>query len=869
MNKGMCTLGEWYWQHGVQRGSDPSDTDRDLRKISIGGWLDPLSRLAGRMETIRANIDGKACIALWGPSQTGKSTMLSRYIDGERADGTDSALTWNPGRPVRFSPPSDIGANLELLYPDTLVFNPFNHNSDASGVATRYVLRDEGDSSVNPEYPVEIRLASRAQLLHAIALGYCTECQSGSRLGHDSFLSDMVAGEDDRSQGMPQAEAYSLLKDLADVIELMRTEDRFADLFSRRDWDKKVRPNLVGCSSLLASVSASRKKLEETLWDGDPKLSAFFARLEQLRTTLLGKWNGAKKIVATQQAAALLLDIDTYRSVDAPNGDRALKVKRQVERLSWTFSADDGEVRIWVGKAASTSEIAGKAFGLFQTLCAELVVPVKRSALSGPGKECFLQLMEKCDLIDLPGLSNKNRGTNAAPEDADLVDLERAGDVELFTRVFKEGKTQSFVYSYAREFGVDAFVILARADRYPGKSALLSSGVGAWIRSFAPDWKKGNASYMPVFLNMTFFSNVINNVAMNGVGTGLTPVVARLQDTLTFAGKESSRWFVTTYPQFPDGHIAQPDLQSSVVQNIMDDQVFCSRTGLGREELEAVFGEDGGVGFMLQRIAAQIDPARRRARCREILAADWQTFERKIREQLPSGEELNVENRQRQLNECADAILGELERIENRESQTTYMELSRSLTELFSAQHEVFAPIPKRAMDKELLPFLKEQVAAWFQAKLIALPSVPPLDEGQLKTVLTALRDTALARIDGQGGLNDYVRTCLGQITAIRTCEAARLPFALAFGNVLRCGDWRREARGEEDCASCLDRLLAAANERTNRYEESPYWSTVFSPLLDRLRELGGNRPIGARPPQPGDGELADLLDQYRTRTTI
>ena len=40
------------------------------------------------------SMNQKTCLALWGMSQTGKSTLLSQYLDGRRANGNDSALTW-------------------------------------------------------------------------------------------------------------------------------------------------------------------------------------------------------------------------------------------------------------------------------------------------------------------------------------------------------------------------------------------------------------------------------------------------------------------------------------------------------------------------------------------------------------------------------------------------------------------------------------------------------------------------------------------------------------------------------------------------------------------------------------------------------
>lgn len=861
----MSKIDNWYWQYGIKRGCDPSDPDREMRKVPIGRWLDRLDVLHDKIEAIRKNFGAKACVALWGPSQTGKSTMLSRYIDGFAGDGSDSALTWDPAHPVRFSPSISDGADLAFLYPNTLVFNPFNHQSDASGVAARYVLRDDGDPSVNPLYPVEIKLASRVQILHALALGYWTECHPIDQkvyFDQDHFLQDLPSNRED-DVGAPLADAYDLLKDAAEVMELMRTEERFSNLFRRGEWEKKVRPQLVSCPALLSSVNAAEDKVTELFWDKSERLTSFFKRIESLRTSLLGKWMGAKRIVATQEVAALLLDIDTFRSFVEPNGDRGKKVQEKVSRIAWEFDGASGEVRLSVGKVGS--EISGDAFGAFQVLCGELVVPLRRQALQDSAKAPFLQLVEKCDILDLPGLSNKNRGTSESIEDDSLLGIKTVSDSDLYTRVFKEGKTQSMVYGYSRQYGVDAFIILARANLWPGKSSLLSNGVLAWIRSYDPEWKKGLPLDMPVFLNMTFFASVVNNVAMDGVGNGLAPVVNRIQETLTFAGRNGATWFVTTYPQFPDGGIVNPNQKDTVVANIRGDEAFCPRTGLGEDAIRAVFEEDGGVGFMLERIAARIDPAKRLSRCRTIIQKARQEFVQMVLRHLPTDEESGADERRRLLAECSREIRNELSRIEQNGKADDYADLAGLLKDIFSASQDVFDPVPFDAAQEDQSDYLKRQRNRWFEAKMGNLPVSAVLDESHLQALVGTLRDAI--RISGEGGLEEYVTKCLGQIKDKQTADAARFPFALAFGNVLRTGRWNRVAT--EPDPGLLDRLLKVADSKSREQTGSPYWSSIFEPMLTRLVDLEGVAKSGQRPPQPGDAELQEICRQIQDGANI
>jgi hypothetical protein len=105
---------EWYWSHGILR-DDPRYT------VPRGSWLDALYRVRDGARTIqRGEASAKPCMALWGPSQTGKSTLLSGYLDDpEDARGERSALRWSENEPVRFVVGGDKTG-------DVIVLNPFN-----------------------------------------------------------------------------------------------------------------------------------------------------------------------------------------------------------------------------------------------------------------------------------------------------------------------------------------------------------------------------------------------------------------------------------------------------------------------------------------------------------------------------------------------------------------------------------------------------------------------------------------------------------------------------------------------------------------------------------------------------------------------
>lgn len=860
----MDDIVDWYWAHGTRRGMDPNDPERACRRMSVSHWLDPVARLVRRRETITRNMGGKACIAIWGPSQTGKSTLLSRYVDGIIPDGSDSALSWDPTRPVRFSPTQDW-SSISGIYPHTLVFNPFNQGSDASGLATRYVLRADDDATVNHGFPVEIKLASNMQLMHALSIGYQEECRSvlevdaESSFRPTSFREALPVGS---SEQTPDRNAYGVLRDLADAIEVMRGQARFEKLFAAggNEWRRTLRPFLMD-SHGVASLADAEDLRAKLLWDGSDRLSAFYREVSELGGTLRRQW-GDRKIVATPDVAAVLLDIESYRiSTEPVANENAQRVKRSVAGLSWTIDEAAHEVRLSVGSSGSP-EISGTKFGYFQALCAELVVPLKKSALQTPEKAPFLALLEKCDLLDLPGLSNVNHGGTATVDDDAFIDLENASEIDLFKRVFKEGKTQSFVYGYANDYCVDAFLVLVRGDRSPSKSSKLAAGIRQWQRAYDPDWNGGQTGGMPIFLDMTFFATCINSVAMNGVGTGLTPIVSRVQDEMRFAAKESSRWFTTTYPQFPGGAVTDLVGKASVVDKIMHDEVFLPRTGLTRETLEAVYETDGGVNHMVEAIATSLNVQKRRMKCAQILESDRAELRAAIQPHLPTEAATGAAALQQSLRETGVAIEGEIAKIEAGRSSRTYAELSMALKRLFGASPETFDAIPENAYNEELNGYVAKQVSHWYESQSGGLTDTEWLDLPHQQVLVGALRNVLENR---SSLLETFIQERLGQLDDRISCREGTYALAVAIENILWSDVYDRTT---DACyvgagnTELLDTLVRGVSQHSRQRTDSAHYLTVIKPVLDRLSDLEKIVTCGARPAQPGDDDLKQIFNR-------
>ena len=852
----MQDIINWYWSYGINRGNDINDPDRKLRKISLGGWLDPIVQIVDRNNAIKNNINQKACLALWGPSQTGKSTMMSRYVDGLEVDGSESALTWADDKKTRFSPSQD-GVN--QIPDDTLIFNPFNHQSDASGVATRYTLKSVEDTTVNVNYPIQLKFTTRSQIIQSLSLGYLSQCEKSdeeSMFTQESFLEELSNDKSDEEY-TPDPEAYSLVKDIANVIEDMRGNPRFSNLFKRNEWKNKIRRVLVSSHKLLSSKKATEEFLARIFWDSNARLTKFYNQIDNLFGLLQNEWKGCS-ILATMEVGALILDIDSYKSYVEPRGNQEQKVKDQVSKIGY----EHVDNQILISVCDSQSYISGDNFGCFQALCAELIVPLKKENLNSITKEEFVKFAEKCDILDFPGVSNINRGNNVNQESAALVDLHTAPESELFTKVFKQGKTQCIIYNYVKKYGIDAFAVLVRTDRYPSQSTLLNSGICEWISSYDSNWKPGLPTEMPVFINMTFFSSLINNVSMNGVGAGLNPYVERIQGELTFAHKSSAKFFATTYHQFHDGMIGCLSNKDDVVTAILNDNHFVNQTGLTKENIEAVYNIDGGLDYMLSKINSTINTYNRKSRCENILSKDKQEILRLIASQLPSSEELNTESRRIKIIELRNKLDRIIDVFCEDFDSDGFIDLSCEIKKIFAVSADIFDPMLLNTTGmtkKDIVTYVKDQISKWFNYKISNLEEGKYISIEDQKELLIALRDSF-----NKGSIVDALSKKFSQIRDMSVSKAARFPIALMFENILRtgCVEQKSDTIVGERNSSVLDSFINAEICETYSSINSPYYYSIVRSFLERLDQLSENTSCSERPPQCGDNELKQIYDK-------
>jgi len=108
-------------------------------------------------------------MALWGPSQAGNPRCFrvpwSKVTQCSRR-GPQSALQWSPLEPVVFLGREDTPPNASSL----ILIKCRNRRF---GLRFSLYLRDSVD---DPGHPVQLRLATEAQILQSLAAGYLSEC---------------------------------------------------------------------------------------------------------------------------------------------------------------------------------------------------------------------------------------------------------------------------------------------------------------------------------------------------------------------------------------------------------------------------------------------------------------------------------------------------------------------------------------------------------------------------------------------------------------------------------------------------------------------------------------------------------------------
>ena len=826
---------EWYWTHGVKR------TERyELRR---GTWLDRVYRCRNLSRSlVAAEQVPKPCMALWGPSQTGKSTLLSAYIDKLDDDlGLESALTWHQGDPVRFVVGRDKSSRVTVL-------NPFNFGADASGCVSRFSAKDQVP---DPLHPVEVVMASDMQILHALAVGYLSECQPRNAKDEaPSWDSDSFKALIDRMKPAgpakpPTREGFEFLQSLAETIDLlvMSEANRYPNL--KTNWHSILRSQLLDTPWFQASKEQAEAFAFEFLWDSWKSITDTYRRLTAKRQSLVSQW-GDRVIRCSYRVAALLLDIDAFKkSAENP------EVGATVNSLRYQVGAES--VVLDVGGQGSPLVSGQDDFGLTQGLVWELHFSLKRAVLiqRAPALDSFFSV---ADLMDFPGVAN-DYGAAERHNDKKVGDDLRIA----LTEVLKRGKTASIVVSRAQARDIDGFSLLMRLGKFPAQPRQLVAGISSWLEAFGHS-PPPNGKPMPINLVMTFCANLVNQVIQSGTRQGLQPCFEQLKGLGWLADPKTVNSVATNYPQFNECRLGGlEEERQTALEAILADPAFGSRFGDSSESFRQMFA-NGGTDYFFNLMTGQAQASKRKSILEERLQKALSDLIELIQKGLP-GESSAMEERNRSIDSWLAALDKKVKEPRKEEELIdSVTKLSAGLRAFVNIDPDELDDIPAKAIASKvpIRAFIERQARNWQsrRSEWENLDRIGIADGAEAQKLLGYLIEGAASELTA---VETFFKNELGELTSRADCKQSRRYLAHALGNALLNGSGHRNKHQEPaETQSLLERLALAEDEQNDKPQDSPHYISVIEPFMKTLEAIK-TKGTNDRPDQPGDRELAAI----------
>jgi hypothetical protein len=848
---------DWYWEHGAKRA--------DNYALAKGDWLDKVYGIAERRRKFEASAAGaRSTLAIWGPSQTGKSTLFSRHLDvGKTPERGSPCLTWDDAAPTVFQ--EAVGGQISL--------NPYNHGGDGTGCATRYALVGQVK---HPRHPVALRLNTLGEVMHAFACGYLSECRvsepDGSEVRWDAKSFEEAFLKVGLGKGeVVSPEAFELLREVLRIVELFISTRNARYKGLANGWEKLRRKTLNECAALrdFEEVVRMAKRL---FWDNAQPISWTYDRIRAMVARL--NWP-ADRIYCSTEVAKLIIDIDTFEKVTKEErNEKEEQIASAVLKLG--FRKQGGDVLIECTDASP--DIAGEQFGLFQALVREVVIPVRAPESKAEAEAAFFRLLGTADLLDFPGVANRHPNTSVPA----LIDpaTARADDVSWLTVVFKRGKTESMVLGYARDVAIDAFVLLVRADPHPSNPRQLIAGIEHWWQCFDPGFDpnstEGTAKApLPLSLCLTFFAKQINNLK-GSTGGGMDNIFASLpKQLLPLSSPNNSRFFATTYKHLKvstDAFFAHGQAEvDRAAEFIRNDASFrrAFHDEVSRESFEKMIAEDdGGVDFFLEQQIAAVKSSRRQALLAVLAAKDLADLRALVEPALPSGDNDGVAQ-VRLMRKVYDCLIRRKDEGGNALAEQKFPELESAdsqyayLIRLLSYVDErELHPVPESFSQQKAEireKYVTEQWKVWRRTALERLSKVLSADWGgvglESKEECGQFLE-AIAQQVGERQLLSWISAELDDVTSKVVSKSARREIAVAMGNIIRRGAHHLpDAAPAEPLAYLRTQFDTKAAPKATR---SPYELSITDGFLAMLASF---KPAPAkRPPQPGDQKLAELF---------
>jgi hypothetical protein len=733
---------EWYWQHGSRREGDFA--------IPTSSWLRKLYDTERQLTAIgEARAQPRPAMAIWGPSQTGKSTLVASEIDArvryeriEGVDGTGSALHWPGGAPMFFMSPEAAPPS----YLNRYVLNPFNQGWDGSSALTRFVYGSPSGDGAHPvrdvRHPVGLHLVTPQDLLQVVARGYDTECLGPGKtraatIWTTAELESRLAKFKRRTGASGQTiarPAYEALFELCEVIDdLVAAElPRYKKLLDEgeENWRSRI-ASLLADPTFLSSTEVVEALAADLLWDNCETLTVHYRTLtEELRELELA-WAG-KPVLASLEAAAILLNMEACRiGFDPRPSDPDTQegvIYDAISRLGWR--EEQGVILVGCG-AAYPRRIGASAerFAAVQALVWELVVPLNPENLPDSPFKAYLR---EADLLDFAGVGNEPKS------DVSRIDLAPAAAAEgpapgtpfapvlFYKQIIKRGKTACIVSTYAKRLTIDGFNIFQNVDKYPPVNApQLISGVNTWWKYLAPDFHRDRKGRSPLPLNlglMWWAPRLAESVGTpERIFKSIVPIYAELGP---IADPAISITFACNYYKFPRGRVdAEFDVGGRLYQGITASPEFQRQFAhpTSAESFDEMVRDKatGGTAFFFTTIRQQLEAARANPATNRLalLEARAAALEPRLADLLklprlfPPARVTDVrrQNLERLRAGILDAVKGKPER--------QVREINYALRELLEVNYQVLLTPPADPTEIDR-PFIARQFRQWLDSQV-------------------------------------------------------------------------------------------------------------------------------------------------------
>lgn len=646
-----AALISWFWQDGHKRpckplGAEGGSVNREKYRLPVDSWLAPLYRAHTELQELdEASKPRPPALALWGGSQTGKSTALS-FIDGEAAlpgvageDGKGGGLHWEGGVPFVYQLPPRQDAPEHW---NTCAYNPFNQGDDGSACLTRIVAASNtaGDGVrrvEDPLHPVEVRLIKPIELLNTLARGFDTQCLGSRNAGRPKpwtaeHLETVLTKEANKFQAQVKEDAGHDQVACERLFDLIATVESLYDLRVETFGELAESPEalrqllnrlLLQQEAFVSLPAAADAALGLVLWRGSELLSNEYRRLRAWHEKLMVEWAG-KPVYCSLTSAMLFVDFGS--GINQLKGQTSAARQRLqadlIRQLGWVAKGD----RILIGSGAAYANKLGSTaaeYAMTQALVWEVVLPVNLDNLPDtPGK----MLLAEVDILDFPGVGkdslNETSRLNLDVSDQAGGKVPEGGaapsfPVDFFGKILKRGKTASVVANYARRRNIDSFAILQslKSDTAPSAEMVgqILEGCTTWARYSG--YETNGDEPVPLHFILTFWGQKAATFAA-GTSVNFRNAVGKHIESYGWVRERATAWALN-YHWFRNAQgekISEVDLkhftfESEVYKTVTQEEDFLEVYGreLSRRSFDAMINEErGGLDYFLTELRGEL-----------------------------------------------------------------------------------------------------------------------------------------------------------------------------------------------------------------------------------------------------------------------